>query len=125
MSIITFIRGLFAALFFGTPNFSGQTQAEKIDSGKVERQVNQGLEVAEIETDAHRAQTQHTIAGGPGSQNIYETFANLPKAERDAMIAARKGVIVRGDTLAACDADQEYRVKTDKIAAALAKGGLQ
>jgi hypothetical protein len=34
-----------------------------------------------------------TIAGGPGSQKIGDTFAALPQAERDKMIAARKGVV--------------------------------
>ncbi len=34
-----------------------------------------------------------TIAGGPGSQRIGDTFMALPKEEREAMIAARKGVI--------------------------------
>lgn len=94
MSFFSHIRRFFAALAFGLPDFhygkdeaSGEAKPlEPIDARRVRYAPGGALEEV-------RKNYGVTIAGGPGSQKIGDTFMALPQAERDRMIAARKGVI--------------------------------
>ena len=124
------IRNILASFALSVPNFEhGKEEVndhpvEPITDSKHQFKAGGALEAV----DKYYGRT---VAGGPGSQKIGDTFNALPQAERDAMIAARKG-IVRQQTpeeKAAAEASANhvkgYRFGesgTDKIARALASG---
>lgn len=123
MQLRKLIRNLLTALAFAAPNFARGKSAvddkpvEPIESKRVKYAPGGALEQID-------KQYGRTIAGGPGSQNIYKAFEALPQAEKDRMILARKGIIRRitvEELDNAEDRPESYERGTDKIARALAK----
>lgn len=95
MKLPKFLKSLFAALAFGLPNFNrGKDEAAEKEATPTEAAKPSKLQPGGVVEEVNKYYGM-TIAGGPGSQRIGDTFDALPKAEREAMIAARKGRIIR------------------------------
>ncbi len=124
MKLPKFIRNILAAFAFATPNFSrgketvNDQPVEPVGDSKHKFAPGGALE----SVDKHYGRT---IAGGPGSQRIGDTFDALPEAERQRMLDARKGRIRKATGLDDVGAGSEGTSSmsgTDKIARALASG---
>jgi hypothetical protein len=120
---MNWLRRIFAALTFALPDFHyGKDEAsgegrpmEPIDARRVRYAPGGALEEV-------RKNYGVTIAGGPGSQKIGDTFDALPQAEKDRMIAARKGVIRQLRPDENNDQHEEPYVWRDSANARIARG---
>lgn len=94
MKLPRFVKNLFAALAFGTPKFDhGRDSTSNSD---LRNETIEGQRTRFIPGGTVEKVNKHygvTIAGGPGSQRIGDTFDALAPRVREEMIAARKGVI--------------------------------
>lgn len=90
--MLKWLKSLFLALALSIPTF-GEKEEGKHDFAPVERDRGQRLAPGGQLQETPQKHYGITIAGGPGSQDIYKAFEALPQAQRDAMIAARKGVV--------------------------------
>ncbi len=124
MKLPKWLRNLAASFALGTPNFErGKDMAAEKPVEPIESQRIKYAPGGTIERHAPM-HDQYTIAGGPGSQRIGDTFAALPQAERDRMLAARKGRIIRGDALGIEQGESPMvltRGSTGSMAAAIAR----
>ncbi len=102
--IWSWIKNAFTAVALGTPSFD-EKPVEKHDTKPVEQvkpsKLAEGGTLQKVDKYYGR-----TIAGGPGSQKIGDTFDALPQHEKDKMIAARKGRIVQETVHSAAAGDQ-------------------
>lgn len=120
------IRNVLASFALSVPNFEhGKDEASQTAKAPLEQEKNKDFARGGT-LEPVRKQQGITIAGGPGSQRIGDTFMALPQAERDRMIAARKGVIRRVEGVDQIGDQGEgatsYRgMGTDRIAAGLRK----
>lgn len=107
MKLPRFLRNLLGALAFSLPNFTrGKDEAaEKPTDIRQEQEQTKLVRAGSLE----RVNKQYgrTIAGGPGSQRIGDTFNALPKAVREEMIAARRGIVRAGNEFE--DRDSEHQ----------------
>ena len=90
--MLNWLKRSIVAIAMGIPTF-GEKEPEKhdvevpIERVKPSKLLNQGT-VQQVNKHYGR-----TIAGGPGSQKIGDTFDRLPQHMKDQMIEARKGKI--------------------------------
>lgn len=94
---MNWLRNILAAFAFSVPSFGRSkdeaTAAPAVPEQPINRQLMPGGTLAPgLGKHYDRGMT---IAGGPGSQKIGETFDALPQHVKDEMIAARKGKIIR------------------------------
>jgi hypothetical protein len=128
---IQFVRGIFAAFALGAPTFTDK-QVGQTDSKPIEHQINRNFALGgSIETRQHRQQNEYTIAGGPGSQKIGNTFAALPEEVRQAFLDIRKNINVASNTaivdahLAKARRARQLQIGTSGMATESISRGLQ
>jgi len=91
---MNWLRKIFAAFSFGLPDFHYGKDETTYDMRKVQPIESKRVQYAPGgSVEAVRKYYGTTIAGGPGSQKIGDTFKALPESVRNEMIAARKGKI--------------------------------
>lgn len=94
MKFSRWIRNTLAAFALGSPSLTTEKEPEKHES-PVEHKVNSNLvQGGSLESyDREATYGQRTIAGGPGSQNIYAAYAALSPAEKAKLGISKRGVI--------------------------------